>query len=91
MTITAANPYRGKKFELDGPFHQAVAVTPDDNNDLVNVCRAVMVGAAGTLHCMFADDTTPVTIQVQPGYTYRFMLSRIYAASTSATGIVALY
>lgn len=91
MTISANNPYRGKKFELDGPFHQAITVTPDDTNDLVNVCRGVMVGAAGTLHCTLADDATPVTLQVQPGFTYRLMLSRVWATGTSATGIVALY
>jgi hypothetical protein len=37
------------------------------------------------------NDTAPVTVQVQPGYTYRFMLTRVFATGTSATGIVALY
>lgn len=69
----------------------AVNVTPDNSNDLVNVCRGLTVGAAGTLKCQFLNDTAPVTVQVQPGYTYRFMLSRVFATGTSATGIVALY
>lgn len=91
MTITAQNPYRGKTFELDGPFHKAVAVTPDDANDLALICRGLMVGGAGNIKVTFADDTTPVTIAVQPGFTYRFMASRVWATSTTATGIVALY
>lgn len=91
MTTTAQNPFRGKKFELDGPFHQAVTVTPDDANDLVNVCRGIMVAAAGNIKVTFADDAAPVTIAVQPGFTYRFMVSRVFATGTTATGIVALY
>lgn len=91
MTITAQNPFRGHTFGLDGPFHKAVAVTPDDANDLALVCRGIQVTVAGNLHCTFADDTAPVTIAVQPGFTYRFMLSRVWATGTTATGIVALY
>jgi hypothetical protein len=91
VTITAQNPFRGKTFDLDGPFHRALAVTPDDANDLVNVCRGVTVGAAGNLKVTFADDSVPVTIAVSPGFTYRFMLARVWATGTTATGIVALY
>jgi hypothetical protein len=91
VTITAQNPFRGHNTELDSPFHQALAVTPDDANDLVNVCRGIQVTVAGNLHCTFADDTTPVTIAVSPGFTYRFMLARVWATGTTATGIVALY
>lgn len=91
MTITASNPYRGKKFELDGPFHKALAVTPDDNNDLAQMCRGVVVTQAGVLHCTFADDTVPVSVPVQPGFTYRFMLSRIFATGTTCGAVVALY
>lgn len=91
MTITASNPFRGKKFELDGPFHKAVAVTPDDANDLALVCRGVVVTQAGVLKCTFMDDTTPVSVPVQPGFTYFFMLSRIFATGTTCGAVVALY
>ena len=91
MTITASNPYRGKKFELNGPFHKALAIVPDDANDLVLICRGVQVTQAGILQCTFADDTTPVAVPVQPGFTYRFMLSRIWATGTTCGAVVALY
>lgn len=91
MTITASNPFRGKKFELDGPFHKAIAVTPDDANDLALICRGAQVTTAGILHCTFADDTVPVAVPVQPGFTYRFMLSRIWATGTTCGAVIALY
>jgi hypothetical protein len=91
VTITAQNPYRGKKFELDGPFHQAVAVTPDDANDLPNICRGVVVTTTGVLKCTFADDTVPVLVPVTAGFTYRFMLSRVWATGTTCGAVIALY
>ncbi len=89
--IVAQNPYRGKTFELNGPFHKAIAVAPDDANDLALVCRGVQVTQAGVLHCTFADDSTDVLVPVQPGFTYRFMLSRVWAAGTTCGAVIALY
>lgn len=91
MTITAQNPFRGHTFSLDGPFHQAIAVTPDNANDLAFVCRGIQVTTAGVLQCTFADDTVPVSVPVQPGFTYRFMLSRVWATGTTCGAVVALY
>lgn len=95
MTIPAQNPYRGKHFELDGPFVSALAVTPNDANDLVNVCRGVQVTQAGILHCTFMNDgleeNAAVSVPVQPGFTYRFMLSRVWATGTTCGAVIALY
>ncbi|MEJ0004360.1 MAG: hypothetical protein WDN30_14025 [Pararobbsia sp.] len=46
---------------------------------------------AGVLHCTFADDDTDVKVPVQPGFTYGFMLSRIWNTGTTCGAVVALY
>lgn len=93
--MSALNPYRGKHFEMDGPFVSARAVAPNDAADLPVVCRGIQVTQAGTLHCLFVNDeldaAQDVTIPVQPGFTYRFMLSRVYATGTTCGNVIALY
>lgn len=91
MTIVAQNPFRGHTTSLDGPFMSALTVTPDNANDLVNVCRGVTVSTAGNLQCQFLNDSAPVTIAVIPGYTYRFMLTRVFATGTTCGTVTALY
>ena len=64
---------------------------PNDADDLENVCRGVMVTQAGILHCTFMDDTVDVQVPVLPGFTYRFMLSRIWATDTTCGNVIAFY
>lgn len=91
MTTTAQNPFRGLDRTLNDPYHQALAVVPNDANDLVNACRGLIVNGAGTVKVTLLDDTVPVTLTLQAGIDYRLMISRVWATGTTATGIVALY
>jgi hypothetical protein len=74
----------------------AVAVTPDDANDLATApTRAVWNGNAAVcnLAVRMADGgTTAVTfVSVQPGQILPFQVKRIMSTNTTCTNILALY
>lgn len=70
----------------------ALAVTPSDSTDLVDIPKAVYVGAAGNLVCTLVDDTTSVTfVGVQAGSILPIRPKRVFATGTTATSLLALY
>ena len=77
-----------------GPYNDAVAVTPNDDADLPGgLCQALYVGGdAGNVEVVFANGNTRV-VAVAAGWEHRapLLVRRVKAASTTATGIVALY
>jgi len=76
------------------PYTRAVLITPSDTVDLTEIPRALMAhGSANptTIKVMFVGDTTPVTLYVGTGTWLPFRVSRIYATTTTATTITALY
>jgi hypothetical protein len=73
---------------LDSPIENAIAVTPSDSEDLEQVSRCIFIGAAGDLRVAMKGGGAPITIPVQAGLI-PLRVSRIYAAGTTATGIVA--
>lgn len=73
--------FSARKFEV---------ITPHDTNDLAFETRGVLVGVAGDLEVIGADDTTAVVLPVQAGWN-PIAVTRILAANTTATGIVAAY
>ena len=73
----------------DGPAANAVAVTPSDSVDLAYVTRALYVGGAGDVSVQMG--ATVSFIGVQAGSVLPIRVSRVNAAGTTATGIVALW
>jgi hypothetical protein len=70
----------------------AVAVTPDDVNDLAQVpTDGLYVGIGGNIKVDMADGTTVTFTALKGGVVYPFEVSRIYDTDTTATNIVALY
>lgn len=67
------------------------AVTPNDTNDLpLGVCKALHIGAGGTIAVIAADDSSSVTLTVQEG-VLPVRVKRVLATGTTASSIVALY
>ena len=73
------------------PARRLRAVTPSNDADLaLGVCKALLIGGAGTIEIIAADDADAVTLTVAAGIL-PVRARRVRAAGTTATGIVALY
>lgn len=78
------------------PYTRAVAVTPSDSTDLVEVSRALNVHRTGgqshtTVKCILSGDTVAVSLVVPIGDIIPIRVSRVYSTGTDATAVVALY
>jgi hypothetical protein len=75
-----------------GAAYKAVAVSPHDTNDLAAPCRSLYVGGAGNVEVIMEGDTDAVVFSAVPaGTVLPIRVSRVRAASTTATLILALY
>jgi hypothetical protein len=74
-----------------GPVNGAVAVTPDNSNDLTNTTRGIYVGGAGNIKVDMADGTTVTFTAIAIGIVHPLRVKRVYATGTTATTILALY
>lgn len=70
--------------------NKLTSVTPSDSTDLVGV-RALYVGGAGNINVLAYGDTSPVVLTVSAGTILPIFAKRVYATSTTATLIVAMY
>ncbi len=70
----------------------AFAITPSDSTDLVDIPKAIYVGAAGSLVCTLVDDTSSVTfVGVQAGSILPIRAKRVFSTGTTAASLLALY
>ena len=76
---------------LTAPARDAVAVTPDDANDLPYLPRAVFVGQGGDVSVRLAGGATVVFQNVQGGSVLPLRAAGINATGTTAAAIVALW
>lgn len=74
-----------------GEYDHARTITPDDDEDLEKVTRAISCTEAGDVVVILENDTAAVTLGIVPGYPLRVRARRVLETSTSATGLVALY
>lgn len=65
-------------------------VTPSDATTLTGV-RGLFVGGAGVINVLAQGDTSPVQLTVAAGTLLPIFATKVYATSTTATLIVALY
>ena len=86
------------EFLFNGPVAKAVAVTPDDANDLAaGATRALYIGGAGNIVVIMRDErryggTNTVTFTGVPaGTILPISVARVAATLTTATAIIALY
>ena len=71
-------------------FFDAVAVTPSDAVDLARPANGFVVAVAGLVNVITKGGTT-LNIPAAAGIPMRIAVTRIRAAGTTATGIVALH
>ncbi len=65
----ATNPFASQSTGLIGPAAQLFPVTKSDTADLPNgVCRAVLVGTAGSANLMDASGNLASGVPLQQGY-----------------------
>lgn len=76
--------------QLASPAFNAAAVTPDDNNDLSTVARALYIGGTGDVHLVTVNGQTAVFVAVPTGSVLPVMTARVLTATT-ATNIVAMW
>jgi len=80
---------------LHGPpddYRDASNVTPDDATDLLDgPCSALIAQVAGNVSVDFVGGTTAVVLGIAAGIPLKVHAIRVRSASTTATGIVALY
>ena len=70
----------------------AFAITPSDSTDLVDIPKAIYVGATGNVVALLVDDTSSVTfVGVQAGTILPIRPKRVFATGTTASSLVALY
>ncbi len=72
------------------PAYHAAAVTPSDTVDLTNATTALYIGTAGTLTVIMVGGEQVSFGNVVAGYL-PIRVSRVLAAGTGATNIVALW
>jgi hypothetical protein len=82
--FTPSNP--GAMFSAS----KLTTVTTSDSTALVGV-RGLWVGGAGIINVLAQGDTAPVQLTVPAGTLLPIFASKVYATSTTATLIVALY
>jgi uncharacterized protein (UPF0261 family) len=81
----------GKQAGLEAPATTAFAVTPDDDDELSEVTRALYVGVAGDVAVVMAEGSSAVTfVGVPAGSILPLRVKKIMATNTDATDIVGL-
>ncbi|OHE79026.1 MAG: hypothetical protein A3F67_10980 [Verrucomicrobia bacterium RIFCSPHIGHO2_12_FULL_41_10] len=70
--------------------HNAVAITPSDSA-ILPVTRGVYVGVTGNLNVVMADGSSAVVFSNVPVGIFPIQVKQVYATSTTATSLVALY
>jgi hypothetical protein len=75
-----------------GTAVDAKAVTPSDSADLPDgPCRAVFVGSGGNLRITTGGGTTVTFNGLLAGQILPVMATRVWATSTTASSIIAVY
>lgn len=85
-----ADTFAAEFQKLESPAYNIEAVTPDDNNDLANVSRALNVAASGNVQVTTVGGQT-ATVYIAAGIAFPIRATRVWASNTTATGIRSLY
>jgi hypothetical protein len=85
-----SNPFRSHSGGLNAPAAKVAPVTPDDDADLPDgVCRAVLVGVAGTANIIDASGAERTGVPLQQGFN-PIGVARVKTGGTAAN-LWALY
>jgi hypothetical protein len=76
---------------LESPAGFAMAITPNDGEDLAHATRGIYVGASGDLKVTLAGRTTVTFVDLAAGMIHPLRVVRVFDTDTDATGIVGVY
>jgi hypothetical protein len=89
--MAAEDTFKIQRPDLASPCDNAAAVTPSDANDLTVVTRGLFVGGAGNVEVITHGGQTVIFTGVVAGSILPIRVTRVKAASTTATNIMALW
>lgn len=87
--MAVRDDWNGWSSDVCGPLAGGFAA-PADGSDLRAVTRALMVGGAGDAAVELASGDVLVLPGLIPGAVYPVRIRRVFAAGTTATGLVGL-
>jgi hypothetical protein len=82
--------YAAHSASLTAPASDGFAITPDDDEDLPEVVRAIYVGVAGDVTAVLREGATLSFTNVPAGSLLPVRATRIKATGTSASDLVGL-
>jgi hypothetical protein len=87
-----ATDFRNEALKADSPASDGAVVTPNDSTDLPYTSK-LYIGGTGNLRVTLRDqaDGDSVTLSAVPVGFLPLLVKRVWATSTTATNIVALY
>ena len=84
------DPYKSYARSSVDPITDGVSVTPNDNEDLAVIPRAVTCLSQGSIRVTLLDGAT-VDLHLAAGHLMPIRAKRIHATGTTATGIATLW
>jgi hypothetical protein len=85
-----ADPIFYRNANLESPGWSIAAVTPNDATDLPKPFARITASGAGNVH-VIASGGGQAVLGIAAGGVLPVFVDRVLAASTTATGIVAIY
>lgn len=73
------------------PVTHAEEVTPDDDNELEYVSRALYVGGGGSVKVLMQDSGEVTFVDVPTGTTLPIRVKKVFATGTDAITMIALW
>lgn len=71
---------------------KAFAISPHDTNELTNVTRSLLVGVAGDVKVVMADDVLADAVVLKlPVGIHEIAVRQVLATGTTATNLVGLF
>lgn len=89
--MAAANPFNPITDDPTQPARHAVAITPDNSNDLVTVTRGIYVGTAGDLAVVMVGGETVTFVGLTAGVLYPLAVARVKLTGTTADNLIGVY
>ena len=87
----AIDMYKNMMGGLESPAREAVAVTPDDANDLGHTTRSLYIGTSGDVAVHMVGETAPVIFKAVQSGVLPIRVDRVLVTGTTAGDLVALW
>jgi hypothetical protein len=87
----AVNYSRLYESGVSGPAGNAFAITPNDDNEITAVTRAIYIGVEGDLRVTMLGGQTVTFVGLGAGILHAIRVIKVHATGTTATDIVGVY